>query len=218
MCMRPRVLINCAMSADGKLALPSRKQTRISSEDDMARVYRLRNDADAVLVGVNTVISDDPKLTVKRKYVNEPRNPLRIVLDSRGRTPPNSRVLDGTAPSLVVTSEECDAQFDGVETLRCGKGRVDLMRLLEILSERGIERVLVEGGGNVIWSFIEKGLFDELTIYVGSMVIGGSVSPTPADGEGATSEEGIVPLKLVGIERLGNGVLLRYVPGGTNDA
>ena len=81
--MPPFVTVNCAMSADGKIALPTRRQTRISSEEDIARVHRLRNASDAILVGIGTVLSDDPSLLVKEKYVRRPRRPLRIVLDSR---------------------------------------------------------------------------------------------------------------------------------------
>jgi 2,5-diamino-6-(ribosylamino)-4(3H)-pyrimidinone 5'-phosphate reductase len=215
--MRPGVLINCAMSVDGKLALPSRKQTRISSEEDMARVFRLRNECDTILVGVGTILSDDPKLTVKERYVENPKQPLRIVLDSGGRTPPEALVLNEAAPTLIITSDGCDREFRGAETLRCGGERVDIGRLLSILHDRGIESLLVEGGGKVIWSFISAGLFDELTIYVGSMIIGGSGSPTLADGEGALSAGGIVGLKLEGVESLGEGVLLRYLPKGEGD-
>ncbi len=79
---RPYVVINCAMSADGKIASPSGKQMRISCDEDIKRMYELRNGCDAVLVGINTVLSDDPKLTVKEKYVKNPKQPIRIVLDT----------------------------------------------------------------------------------------------------------------------------------------
>jgi len=74
------------MSADGKIALPTKKQIRISSEEDIKRMYQLRNESDAVLVGIGTILTDNPKLTVKETYVHHPRQPLRVILDSKCRT------------------------------------------------------------------------------------------------------------------------------------
>ena len=205
-----KVVINFAMSADGKIALKSRRQTAISDEADKKRVHELRNRSDAILVGIGTVLSDDPKLTVNEKYVERTKNPLRIVLDSRGRMPSGALVLNGAAPTLVVTSEECSKSFPNTETIRCGKGEVDLGRLLEILEERGIQSLLVEGGSRVIWSFLEKRLADEVHMYIGSMVIGGDSAPTPAGGEGAADEGEIVALTLKSCEAIGEGILLKY--------
>jgi 2,5-diamino-6-(ribosylamino)-4(3H)-pyrimidinone 5'-phosphate reductase len=205
-----KVTINCAMSADGKIALKSRKQTEISNEDDRKRVHELRNSVDAVLVGVGTVLADDPKLTVKKKYVPDARNPARIVLDSRGRTPPDSKVLNGEARTIVATSEDCSVDLPNAEMVRCGKGRVDIERLLPMLEEMGISSILVEGGAEVIWSFLESRLADELRLFIGSIVIGGDTSPTPAGGEGASSVEDAVELRLIEATVIGNGVLLRY--------
>src|SRR5947208_15115613 len=103
--VRPHVVINAAMSVDGKIALSGGKPVRLSNEEDLRRVHALRAKADAVLVGIGTVLKDDPKLTVKAEYVKG-RNPLRIVLDSRGRTPAGANVLDSSAPTLIVTPEE----------------------------------------------------------------------------------------------------------------
>jgi len=83
----PHVIINCAMSLDGKLASQSGRQMKISCEEDIKRMYKLRNNYDAVLVGIGTVLSDDPKLTVKEKYVKNPKQPIRIVLDTYCKTP-----------------------------------------------------------------------------------------------------------------------------------
>jgi 2,5-diamino-6-(ribosylamino)-4(3H)-pyrimidinone 5'-phosphate reductase len=208
--LRPYTIINCAMSLDGKIALPSRKQTRISSEEDMARVYRLRNECDAILVGVETILSDDPKLTVKEKYVEEVRNPLRVVLDSRGRTPPDAQVLNVNAPTLIVTTTGCTVAFDQADLTRCGEDKIDLHTLVDFLYERGVRKLLVEGGETVIWSFLKEGLVDEVKVFVGSMVIGGTGSPTIAGGEGASSLEEIIPLILKNSTQLGDGILLEY--------
>ncbi|UCE92067.1 MAG: 2,5-diamino-6-(ribosylamino)-4(3H)-pyrimidinone 5'-phosphate reductase [Methanobacteriota archaeon] len=208
--IRVKVIINCAMSADGKIALKSRKQTEISNEADKKRVHELRSSVDAVLVGVGTVLTDDPKLTVKEKYVRDARNPVRIVLDSKGRTPPDSMVLNGEARTIIVTSEDCSVELPNAEVLRCGIGRVDIARLVSMLEEKGIGSVLVEGGAEVIWSFLRSRLADELYLFIGSIVIGGDTSPTPAGGEGAASVEEAVELRLMKAEVIGNGVLLKY--------
>ncbi len=205
-----KVIINCAMSADGKIALKSRRQTAISGDEDLRRVHMLRNSCDAILVGVETVLSDDPKLTVKEKYVRKPRNPVRIVLDSRGRTPIGAQVLNGAAKTVIVTNERCKKTFPNAEVIRCGTKGIDLPRLLDALEKMGIGCLLVEGGSKVIWSFLEKRLADEVTIFIGSMVIGGDESPTPAGGIGAVDEQGIIPLTLKSSKVLGSGILLTY--------
>jgi len=198
------------MSADGKIALRTRRQTRISNEEDKRRVHKLRNSSDAILVGVETVITDNPKLTVNPKYVKRPRHPLRIVLDSKGRTPKNALVLDGTSKTLIVTNEKCKKVFPNAATTRCGKQEVDLKKLMRMLEKKGIRTLLVEGGSRVIWSFLQSRIADEVNIFVGSMVIGGDSSPTPAGGAGAETEKAIVALVLKRMKTVGNGVLLTY--------
>jgi len=208
--MATRVIINCAMSADGKIALRTRRQTRISNEADRRRVHQLRNKCDAILVGIETVLADDPKLTVNPRYVKKPRKPVRIILDSGGRTPAGALVLDGAAKTIIVTNEKCRKTFRNAEVIRCGKKDVDLQRLMTLLEKRGFRSVLVEGGSRVIWSFLESRIADEVSIFIGSMVIGGEKSPTPAGGKGASDEQAIVSLRLKSIRALGNGVLIRY--------
>ncbi len=198
------------MSADGKIALRTRRQTRISNEEDKRRVHKLRNSSDAILIGVETVITDNPKLTVNPKYVKRPRHPLRIVLDSRGRTPKNALVLDGTSKTLIITNEKCKKVFPNATTARCGNQEVDLKKLTRILEKKGIRTLLVEGGSKVIWSFLRSRIADEVNIFVGSMVIGGDQSPTPAGGAGAENEKAIVALVLKTMKAVGDGVLLTY--------
>jgi len=205
-----RVVVNCAMSADGKIALRTRKQTKISNEMDKKRVHQLRNTSDAILVGIETVLTDDPKLTVNGKFVKRPKHPLRIVLDSTGRTPTGAQVLNGAAPTMIVTNEKCRKKFANAETVRLGKKEVDLKKLMLALEKKGVRTLLVEGGSKVIWSFLRSKIADEVNIFVGSMVIGGECSPTPAGGGGAETEKSIICLKLVSARVLGSGVLLRY--------
>ena len=207
--MRPRVIVNAAMSVDGKIALPGGRAVRLSNEEDSRRVHRLRANVDAILVGIGTVLADDPKLTVKPEY-GRGRNPLRVVLDSDGKTPAEAHVLDGNAPTLVVTSDACERTFPHAEVLRLGEDEVDLGRLLDHLAKRGVRAVLVEGGSTVIWSFLRHGLADELKVFVSSQILGGRSAPTLAGGEGVTSVADSTRLRLNRTRRVGDGVLLEY--------
>jgi len=209
MAVRPRVIINAAMSVDGKIALSDGKAVRLSNEEDLRRVHRLRAHVDAILVGVGTVLMDDPKLTVKSKYAKG-RNPLRIVLDSDGKTPERAHVLDRSAPTLIVTSEESAREFPNAEVLRCGKDEVDLPLLLDRLAARGIKTMMVEGGSTVIWSFLRHRLADELKIFISSRALGGHSAPTLAGGQGAASLKESTRLRLDRARHLGDGVLLEY--------
>jgi len=201
------------MSADGKIALPNRKQIRISSEQDIQRMYHLRNECDAVLVGIGTVLSDDPKLTVKEKYVEKPRQPVRVILDSHCKTPKNALVVNDIANALIVTSEKCENIYgENVEIIKCDSDEDDLISLnslLELLYNRGIKKLLVEGGSTVIWSFLKKGLVDDLYVYIGPMIIGGENTPTLADGEGIDGDY-TINLEIVDTKELGGGLLIHY--------
>lgn len=197
------------MSVDGKIALADGRPVRLSDEEDLRRVHQLRAAVDAVLVGVGTVLTDDPKLTVKAEYAKG-RSPLRIVLDTDGKTPKGSHVLDGTAPTLIVTSEESTREFSHAEVLRCGKDEVDIPLLLDRLAGRGIKSILVEGGSTVIWSFLKQHLADELKVFVQSRLLGGQSAPSLAGGSGAASLDDAPRLHLERIERLGHGVLIEY--------
>ncbi len=208
--MRPFVHVNCAMSADGKIAGTDRTQVTISSDEDKTRAKGLRRKYDAILVGVGTVIADDPHLTLKD--LDYDTNPIRIVLDPHGRTPDEAQVLDERAPTIMVTLEDCERDWDCEEILRTGDEMIDLEELLEELAEEmGIENILVEGGGETIASFFRAGLVDRYTVFVGGLVIGGRDSPTPCDGSGWVKEGGI-PMRLISSETLGNGALLTFEP------
>ena len=201
--MSPFIHVNCAMSADGKIAGPDRKQMRISSEEDMSRVRDLRKEYDSILVGVGTVISDNPHLTVKGLSYDD--NPVRIVIDPHGRTPDDALVLDDRAPTVMVTSSSCNREWDAEEIVRAGDP-LDLNIMLVALEEMGIGSVLVEGGGETIAEFFRADLVNKYTVFVGSCVIGGRTSPTPADGDRAILKK----MTLESTEILGNGVLLTF--------
>jgi 2,5-diamino-6-(ribosylamino)-4(3H)-pyrimidinone 5'-phosphate reductase len=219
---RPFVFINSAMSADGKISSFERSQVRISGQEDMARVDLLRAESDAVMVGVGTVLADDPSLRVKsagcreaRQKRGQTREPLRIVADSRARTPPTARVL-GAGCIVAVSGSAPQERLDGLnsncEIIVCGKEHVDLTELFSRLFDRGVERLMVEGGATLNWSLIKLGLVDEIYVYVGAMLIGGENAPTLVDGPGF--KEHFPRLTLCSVERLDEGVLLKWrLPG-----
>ena len=196
------------MSADGKIAGEDRKQVTISSIEDKERVKQLRRDFDAILVGIGTVIADDPHLTVKD--LDYDTNPIRIVLDPNGSTPDSALVLDQRAPTIIVTLESCEHEWDCEEIIRTGIETIDLKDLMKQLYDMGIDRLLVEGGGETISSFFKAELVDRYTVFVGGLIIGGKKSPTPVDGDGWISDGGI-PMVLEKFEKLGDGVLMEFV-------
>ena len=205
----PHVIINCAMSLDGKLASQSGRQMKISCEEDIKRMYKLRNKYDAVLVGIGTVLSDDPKLTVKEKYVKNPKQPIRIVLDTNCRTPIDSQVVNNAAKTLIIIGKECNKKFlNNVELIKCKideKGLIDLENLIQILKNKGIKKLMIEGGSTVISSFLKSNLVDDIFVYVAPIIIGGINTPTLVKN----IDENI-NLKLVETKKISLGILLHY--------
>jgi 2,5-diamino-6-(ribosylamino)-4(3H)-pyrimidinone 5'-phosphate reductase len=197
--MRPHVIINCAVSVDGKMALPNGRQVAISSKEDFARVHRLRASSDAILVGIGTILADDPSLVVKAEYVTGGKNPMRAVLDGRAKT-------------IIFTNEGCTKSWKGAEAIRIGKGRVDLEGALQALADLNVKRLMVEGGGTVIWEFLSLELADEVKVFVGSIVIGGG-GPSLASGGGVRDVSGLIKLRLVKATPMAGGTLLEYERG-----
>jgi 2,5-diamino-6-(ribosylamino)-4(3H)-pyrimidinone 5'-phosphate reductase len=195
------------MSADGKLAGEDRTQVRISSDEDKTRVKGLRKQYDSIMVGVGTVVADDPHLTLKDRDFDT--NPIRIVLDPHGRTPKDAQVLNDRAPTVMVTLEDCKEVWDCDAIIRAGKDTIDLEAVMEDLSSMGIENILVEGGGKTIASLFKAGMVDRYTVFVGGLIIGGKDAPTPCDGDGWVAENGI-KLQLEDCQILGNGALLTF--------
>jgi len=221
--MRPYIIINAAMSADGKLSTRERRQVRISGSDDFSRVDELRAACDAILVGIGTVYADDPSLTVKSPVLREERknrkadeNPVRIVLDSDAKTPTTADILrKGEGKRIIAVSEKADpervqALGEYAEVITCGEDTVDLHFFVQELEKRGIATLMIEGGGTVIWSFVSQGLFDELNVYLGSLIIGGKTAPTLADGEGFIDESLFPRLTLDHVGQMDDGVLIRW--------
>jgi 2,5-diamino-6-(ribosylamino)-4(3H)-pyrimidinone 5'-phosphate reductase len=206
---RPYVIINAAMSLDGKLALGTYKQTELSNTEDFERVHKLRNSVDAIVVGINTILSDDPKLTVKSQFVPSPHNPIRIVLDSTLKVPDNAKILDKSARTIIVTTEKAHRDKINFEILRCGKDQIDLKLMLEKLYELGIKSVLVEGGGKVIYSFLKNKLYDEISVFIASVIIGFN-APSLANGPAAMSIDDMIKLDLVEVQKLGSGIYCKF--------
>jgi 2,5-diamino-6-(ribosylamino)-4(3H)-pyrimidinone 5'-phosphate reductase len=217
------VHVNAAESVDGKLSTREREQVAISGPDDFDRMDGLRAESDAVMVGVGTVIADDPRLGVKdaerrerRKNEGKPPNPARVVADSRARTPPDAEILDDSASTYVLVSEDADdgdvaaLSAAGATVIVAGTERVELETAFDQLGDHGIDRLMVEGGGELIYSLFAADLVDRLTVYVGSVVIGGRDAPTLADGEGFTDPDSFPTLSLMNVERVDDGVVLTY--------
>ena len=215
------VVVNAATSVDGKLSSRRREQIAISGPEDFDRVDRLRADSDAVMVGVGTVLADDPSLTLdeserreRRVDQGEPANPARVVADSRARTPTDARILDDAATTYVLVAdaapdERVDAlRASGAEIVRAGADRVALPAAFEKLESAGVDQLMVEGGGELIFSLFAAGLVDECSVFVGPKIIGGRDAPTLADGDGFTDD--FPELALESVERLDDGVLLQW--------
>ncbi|MGA1794129.1 MAG: RibD family protein [Thermoplasmatota archaeon] len=194
---RPWVHINCASTLDGKIARPDGSRLRISGPWDILRVHRLRAELGAILVGAGTITADDPKLRVKEEIVHDPPHLTKIVLDGTGKVPASSRFLRTGGRSVILTTEQCDpawyetllrtADKEGLdlEVVRMSGNdtRIDLQEALGALLERGVRKVLVEGGSETISEFVRCALFDRFTIYFGPIMIGGN-GPTIMGGFG----------------------------------
>jgi 2,5-diamino-6-(ribosylamino)-4(3H)-pyrimidinone 5'-phosphate reductase len=223
---RPFIFINSAMSADGKLSTKERKQVKISGKLDFERVDELRAKADAVMVGIGTVLSDDPSLTVKsperkatRKASGKSENPARIIVDSVARTPLDADIFKkGEGIRIIAVSNAAPAEkVEKLEkkalVIRTGTNKVDLPALVRKLKEIGINTLMVEGGATLNWGMLSSGLVDEIYTFIGNLIIGGATAPSFSDGEGF-SEAGILGLELLSAEKIEEGILLKWKVNG----
>jgi 2,5-diamino-6-(ribosylamino)-4(3H)-pyrimidinone 5'-phosphate reductase len=216
------VHVNAATSADGKLSTRERRQVRISGDEDFARVDRLRAESDAILVGVGTVVADDPSLVRhdeshrRAERGRDAAPPARVVADTRLRTPADAEILQGPPDTYLLHGEAASAerrrtlQAAGAILVPAGTGqdRVEFPTAFEALEGHGVESLLVEGGGEVIYSLFGHGLVDRLTVFVGSTVIGGRQAPTLVDGRGFVGD--FPELILESVDRVDDGVVLSW--------
>ncbi len=221
--MRPYVIVNIAMSADGKISTRERRQVRISGAQDFARVDRLKAGCDAVMVGIGTVLADDPSLTVKSEECRNYRrkkgwddHPVRIVVDSSGRIPPEASILyKGEGKRVVAVSKRANAgKISELEkkatVIVAGEDEVDLTALMDQLGAMGIQRVMVEGGGTLIAGLVDAGLVNEIYTFIGNIIIGGKDAPTVTDGHGFIQESAFPRLTLLEARRMDQGILLHW--------
>jgi 2,5-diamino-6-(ribosylamino)-4(3H)-pyrimidinone 5'-phosphate reductase len=221
--MRPYVLVNVAISADGKLSTRERRQVKISGPDDFDRVDSIKAGADAIMVGIGTVLADDPSLTVKspnriadRLSLGRPEHPVRVIVDSRGRTPTDAKILHkGPGRRIIAVSHAAPAENitrlkEHADIITIGQEEVNLTELLEELGKEGIGKLMVEGGGTLISGLFRSGLVDQFCMFIGNMIIGGSQAPTPADGSGWTHEADFAKLELMQVQQLDEGVLITW--------
>lgn len=223
-----KVVVNAAISADGKLSTVERTQIPISGDDDFDRVDALRARVDAVLVGSGTVQADDPSLLItspdridERTAAGRPPHPARVVADSRARIPANAQILDSAAQTYVLVSKKApQGRIGSLESANTdiiihGDEQVDLPAAFESLEQLGINQLLIEGGGELLASVFEQGLADELTTYIGNCIIGGSTAPTLVDGSGFKSLEVAPELHLSELKQIDEGALLTWNVVGT---
>ena len=207
------------MSIDGKIAPADRVGRRFfkfMTPRHQRMLHKIRSRVDAIVVGVDTVILDNPSLTVRNVHG---KNPLRIVLDSKARTPLDSKVMDGAAQTIIAVTK--NAPKRRVELLRKKTevlvlnraGRVDLRALLRELRRRGVRRVLVEGGGETRWGFFKEGLVDDFFVWITPHIWGGRDAPTLVDGAGFLHEDDAIPLKLKSRRVVDNLLILSFHVG-----
>ena len=203
---RPFVTAKFAMSLDGKIATRSGESRWITGEAARAHAHRLRHMHDAILVGVNTVMTDDPELTT-RLDGEQARQPLRVVVDSQLRIRQSAKVV---GPNTLIATTR-DGRVGAAEVVRfpaSGEGRVDLGALLDELGKRGVLSLLVEGGGEVNSSFFRAGLVDKVQAYIAPIVIGGRDAPGPVGGGGVESLGDAIRLREADTTKVGDDVLI----------
>ncbi len=229
-----KIILNAATSIDGKIATVN-GDTKISSALDLKRVHGLRREADIILVGISTVINDDPLLTI-RYGMNKKgtKNPIRIIIDSKARIPLHSKivktanqietrvVVTSKAPSknlkkleerglkIIVLDQGTEEEEDREDRREDNGEKVDLKKLFDQLEKEGVSNVLVEGGGEINWSIIKNNLFDEIIITISPLIIGGKKAISLVGGEGYKTINESVKIKLSRIQKKSNGEIILY--------
>ncbi len=219
---RPWVVAKYATSLDGRIATRSGDSRWITGPEARARGHRLRHELDAILVGVGTVVADDPLLNVRLEASalggEPPRHPVPVVLDPRARMPLDARLLKGDPRCVVVVSGSADP--DACDALRAAgatllplpldaRGRLAPTDVLHTLGAMGVRTVLVEGGADTHGGFVDAGLVDEIVAFVAPTVIGGTRAPGAVGGVGAHGLGDALTLSDLQVDTLGRDVMLR---------
>jgi len=207
----PFVVLKMAASLDGKIAARDGSSRWITGEEARRDAHRLRAGSDAVVVGVGTALADDPSLTVRLEGYRG-RQPLRVVVDGRGRLPASATVLDGTAVALVATTPSAPPgaraawEGRGADVLVLDpdeEGRVPLGGLMAALGKRDVQTVLIEGGATLGWSAVESGVVDRLVLYLAPKLLGGTSAPGVLGGDGVATITDAFPMDIRSVERIG---------------
>ena len=211
----PYVILSAAISIDGKISTRV-GDSKLSSKEDSIRLHKLRSKVDAILIGKNTLLQDDPLLTVR---YTKGKNPIRIILDSKGIISVNSRIIktSNKIPTIIAVSKKISKinllklRKLPVEIIIAGENSVNLKLLMKKLSSKNIKTILVEGGGIVNWEFIKNDLFNELIVTLSPFLIGGTDSISFVEGKGYTKISNSPNLKLKSTKRLKNYLVLNYI-------
>lgn len=215
---RPFVTYKSAASLDGRIAARDGTSQWITGAEARRDVQRLRSRSDAIMVGIGTVLADDPSLTVRGPSAARPR--LRVVVDSAARTPPDARVISPEAPKLIVTVEDPSTERvrrlvrAGAEVLsvESEEGRVALLPMLRRLAERGVMSLLLEGGGTLAGAFAAAGLIDRYLFYVAPKLIGGGGTLGALEGWAASTIGEAAQLRIEGVRRVGEDLRVEAYP------
>ncbi|NLC58882.1 MAG: bifunctional diaminohydroxyphosphoribosylaminopyrimidine deaminase/5-amino-6-(5-phosphoribosylamino)uracil reductase RibD [Armatimonadetes bacterium] len=205
----PLGLLKCALSLDGKIATRTGDSRWVSGEAARRWVHRLRQEFDAVAVGVGTLLRDDPQLTVR--LPGKRRDPLRVVFDTQARTPPDARLFAAGGPVIIATSEHAPAErvaaleARGATILRLPEmdGRVSLDAAFRELGARGVMSVLLEGGGTVAAAALAAGVIDRVLFFLAPRLVGGREAPTPVEGLGVATMAEALRLERLRVRRVG---------------
>jgi len=187
-----QVIVNSAMTVDGKIAT-RQGDSAISSKDDLIRVHKLRDSVDGIIVGISTVLADNPRLTIRlgRKQPME-KHLTRIIIDSMGRIPLDSQILRTASKIKTIVAVTKLAHMNvrrkikktGAIVIVAGTNTVDLKRVLWTIQKMGIKKILVEGGGEINWSLFSLGIVNELIVTIAPRIVGGRQATTLVEGEG----------------------------------
>jgi diaminohydroxyphosphoribosylaminopyrimidine deaminase/5-amino-6-(5-phosphoribosylamino)uracil reductase len=216
----PFVVAKFAATLDGKIAASSGDSRWVAGEAARAWAHEFRTRVDAIMCGINNVLLDDPQLTARPGGVPAPRQPARIVVDSRGRTPLQAKVLGEGGKTIIATTAASDPGWRGAIEIAGAEawvlpeeagGRVDLRQLMKLLGQRGIVTLLCEGGGVLHGSLFAAGLVDKVHAIVAPKIVGGDAYPAVA-GTGAARMADAIALHDVSVRQLGDDVLVVGYP------